>query len=132
MTGGHFEVTVTSIQAQQVKLQHIQARYEPNEVYGLPEFTNNLSESQRTTLRQFYDACNPRAMTDLVQGGGSPLAISTMEFRCSAEDLLAGLVETLYAMRNALLHGEVDPDGQVLACYEAAYRIVMSFLNCVK
>lgn len=55
-----------------------------------------------------------------------------MQFQCCAQDLLAGLVGTLYAMRNALLHGEVDPDGLVLACYEAAYRIVMSFLNCVK
>jgi hypothetical protein len=130
--GGQYEVTVTSIRTEQVKLAHVQARYDPSEVYALPDFMNNLSQAQRTTLRQFYDACDPRPMTDLVQGGGPALAVSTMQFQCTAEDLLAGLVETLYAMRNALLHGEVDPDGQVLACYEAAYRIVMSFLNCVR
>jgi hypothetical protein len=71
-------------------------------------------------------------MTDLVQGGGPELDISTMEFQCTAENLLAGLVETLYAMRNALLHGEVDPDEQVLVCYEPAYRIVMSFLESIR
>jgi hypothetical protein len=130
--GGQYEITVTSIRTGQVKLQHRQARYEPNDVYAQPEFTNNLSNPQRTTLRQFYDACNPRPMTDLVQGGGPALNISTMQFQCAAEDLLAGLVETLYAMRNALLHGEVDPDAQVLACYEPAYRIVMTFLGCVR
>ena len=55
-----------------------------------------------------------------------------MQFHCSPEGLLSGLVETIYAMRNALLHGKVDPDAQVLACYEPAYRIVMQFLNCVR
>ena len=55
-----------------------------------------------------------------------------MEFRCTADNLLAGLIETIYAMRNALLHGEVDPDAQVLACYEPAYRNVMRFLACIR
>lgn len=130
--GGRYEINVTSIHTGEVKLHHAQQHYEPNEVYALPEFTNNLSESQRTTLRQFYDACNPRPMTDLVQGGGLELEISTMQFQCTPEDMLAGLVETLYAMRNALLHGEVDPDEQVLACYEPAYRIVICFLKSIR
>jgi hypothetical protein len=130
--GGQYEITVTSIRRAQVKFQHVQACYDPNAVYALAEFTNNLSDPQRTTLRQFYDSCNPRPMTDLVQGGGPELAISTMQFQCTAEDLLAGLVETLYTMRNALLHGEVDPDSQVLACYEPAYRIVMCFLESIR
>lgn len=130
--GGQYEITVTSVRTGQVKLQHLQPRYDPNEVYALPEFTNNLSIAQQTTLRQFYDACNPRPMTDLVQGGGPILNISTMQFQCTAENLMAGLIETLYAMRNALLHGEVDPDEQVLACYEPGYKIVMIFLACVR
>ena len=130
--GGQYEITVTSIRTGQVKFTYVQVHYDPNEVYALPEFINNLSEPQRTTLRQFYDACNPRPMTDLVQGGGPALDISTMQFQCTAEDLLAGLVETLYAMRNALLHGEVDPDEQVLACYEPAYRIVMCLLERIR
>ena len=71
-------------------------------------------------------------MSDLVQGNGARLTVSTMEFRCTADNLLAGLIETIDAMRNALLHGEVDPDEQVLACYEPAYRIVMRFLGCIR
>jgi hypothetical protein len=55
-----------------------------------------------------------------------------MHFQCRTEDLLAGLVETIYVTRNALLHGEVDPDPQVLACYEPAYRIVMKFLSAIR
>ncbi|MGE4545710.1 MAG: hypothetical protein AB7D06_16580 [Pedobacter sp.] len=129
--GGSIQITVTALAPNQVRFQHTQAQYDPNEVYALPDFTANLSAAQRNTLRQFYDSCNPRPMRDLVRGGGPQLTITAMEFQCTPEDLLAGLVETIYAMRNALLHGEVDPDEQVLACYEPAYRIVMKFLGCV-
>ena len=125
---GAIKITVTSIRSKQVKFQHTQPQYDPNAVYALPDFTANLSAAQRTRLRGFYDNCNPRPMCDLVHGGGPALTIAAMQFQCSAEDLLSGLVETIYAMRNALLHGEVEPDTQVLACYEPAYRIVMQLL----
>ena len=128
--GGGIEITVTSLSNKSVRFQHTQAQYDPNEVYTLPDF-NNLSEPQQTKLRQFYDACNPRPMSDLVQGGKPALTIAAMQFQCTEKDLWFGLVEVIYAMRNALLHGEVDPDPKVLACYEPAYRIVMQFLACV-
>jgi hypothetical protein len=130
--GGDIEITVTTIKTSTVKFQHAQPLYDPTTVYALPAFTDNLSEPQRTTLRQFYDGCNPRPMRDLLHGPASPLPVSTMEFRCTCEELLAGLIETIYAMRNALLHGEVEPDPTVLSCYEAAYRIVMKFLACIR
>ena len=126
--GGAIKITVTSLRTGRERFQYTQAQYDPNEVYARPEFTANLSQSQRNTLRQFYDARNPRPTCDLVQGDGPELAIGTAQFHCSAEDLLSGLIETIYAMRNALLHGEVEPDKTVLACYEPAYRIVMQFL----
>lgn len=132
IAGGDIQITVTSVRNGNVKLQHVQAQYDPNAVYGLPEFAQDLSAAQQTTLRQFYDGCNPRPMRDLLRGGANRLQIGAMEFQCTPEDLLSGLVETIYAMRNALLHGEVDPDPRVLACYEPAYRIVMMFLGCVR
>jgi hypothetical protein len=132
IAGGHVQVTVTSIRTNQVRFQYAQGQYDPADVYAQPGFMNNLSAPQRTTLREFYDACNPRPMMDLIQGGGPALNVSTMQFQCTAENLLAGLVETLYAMRNALLHGEVEPDQQMLACYEPAYRIVMCFLDRIR
>ena len=129
---GHIEITVTSIRTGQVKFRYIQARYDANEVYGQQDFVNNLSAPQQTALRRFYDGCNPRPMADLVQGGGPALPLGGMHFQCTPEDLLAGLVETIYMMRNALLHGEVDHDPQVLSCYEPAYRIVMHFLRTIQ
>lgn len=130
--GGDIEITVTTTRTNAAKFQHTQVQYDPNAVYSLPEFMTNLSSAQQTTLRQLYDGCNPRPMHDLLRGGANRLQIGAMEFQCTPEELLAGLVETIYAMRNALLHGEVDPDPKVLACYEPAYRIVMMFLSCVR
>ena len=130
--GGAIEIVVKSLQTGLVKFQHRQPQYDPEAIYTLPSFTEKLTEAQRTTLRQFYDECNPRPMRNLVQGEEPALAIGAMQFRCNPEDLLCGLVETVYAMRNALLHGEVEPDAQVLTCYEPAYRIVMQFLACVR
>lgn len=130
--GGNIEITVTSLRRGLVRFQHRQTQYDPDALHAVPGFVEHLSEAQRTTLRQFYSNCNPRPMCDLVQGGGPELTIASMQFQCSREDLLAGLVETLYAMRNALLHGEVDPDPRVLACYEPAYRIVMQILAGIR
>ena len=131
---GVIEITVTSRRTEQARFQHTQAQYNPDEVYVRPEFTN-LSQTQRATLRQFYESCNPRPMSDLVRGDGRgdvpELDIGTTQFHCTAEDLLSGLIETIYAMRNALLHGEANPDPEVLSCYEPAYRIVMQFLACI-
>jgi hypothetical protein len=130
IAGGDIETTVTT-GAGAVRFQHIQQKYDPNNVYVAAGFMT-LSITQQVTLREFYDGCNPRPMVDLVQGGGPALQAGAMAFQCSSEHLLAGLVETIYTMRNALLHGEVDPDPQVLACYEPAYRIVMHFLKAIQ
>ncbi len=131
IAGGDIQISVTSIRNATLKFQHVQAQHDPNAVYGIPDFAANLSEAQQTTLRQFYASCNPRPMRDLLRGEADRLQVGAMEFQCTPEELLCGLVETIYAMRNALLHGEVDPDPRVLACYEPAYRIVMMFLRCV-
>jgi hypothetical protein len=130
--GGSIEITVTVVATGVVRFQHTQADYDPNDIFGQPSFAANLSAAQQINLRRFYGACNPRPMSDLVQGGGPNLQLSTMAFQCRSVDLLAGVVETIYTMRNALLHGEVDPDPQVLACYEPAYRIVMQFLKSIR
>jgi hypothetical protein len=132
IAGGSIEITVTAQATAHQKFHYTQADYRPNDVYQRPEFTANLSQAQQNNLRQFYDGCNPRPMTDLVLGGGPALHVGSVTLQCTAADLLAGLVETIYIMRNALLHGEVDPDPLVLACYEPAYRIIMTFLTSVR
>ncbi len=131
IAGGDIEITLTAMAAGVVRFQHVQPSYNPGNVYIEAGFIA-LSAAQQVTLRELYDSCNPRPMVDLVQGGGPALQAGAMAFQCTPEDLLAGLVETIYTMRNALLHGEVDPDPQVLACYEPAYRIVMHFLKAIQ
>jgi hypothetical protein len=75
---------------------------------------------------------NPRPMTDLMSGSGGPISAGDVEFRCSDIQLFAGLIEIIYAMRNALLHGELQPHDQAFAAYEPAYRIVMRFLDTLR
>lgn len=132
IAGGETRITVTSLTSGVVRFEYAQPNYAPEEVYSLRIFADSLSEAQRGYLRQFYDSCNPRPMCDLVHGSEAPLQIGAMQFRCTTVDLFAGLIETVYAMRNALFHGDVDPDAGVLDCYEAAYRVVMHFLWCAR
>jgi hypothetical protein len=41
-------------------------------------------------------------------GSGGPISAGDVEFRCSDIQLFAGLIKIMYAMRNALLHGELQ------------------------
>ncbi|ODM44899.1 hypothetical protein [Cereibacter johrii] len=131
IAGGHIEIRVVSTANAQEKFKETQERYDPAALYELATF-RALSEDQQTKLRELYDSCNPRPMADLLRNGAPPLQIGAVQFQCTDEQLFSGLIETLYAMRNALLHGEMDPDPRVLACYEPAYRVVMIFLSCVR
>lgn len=91
-----------------------------------------LSTAQRATLLALYQRCNPRPMTDLMSGADGPIRAGDVEFRCSDSQLFGGLIEIIYAMRNALLHGELQPHDQAFAAYEPAYRIVMRFLDALR
>ena len=88
-----------------------------------------LSIAQRSTLLALYKRCNPRPMTDLISGSGGPISAGDVDFRCSDIQLFVGLIEIIYAMRNALLHGELQPHGQAFAAYEPAYRVILRFLT---
>ena len=132
VAGGHIQVRVASIANGTERFNETQEQYDPAALYALPAFTAHLSEDQRTRLRGLYNSCNPRPMIDLLRNGAPAMQIAAVEFQCTDEELLSGLIETIYAMRNALLHGEVEPDPTVLACYEPAYQIVMQFLGCVR
>jgi len=91
-----------------------------------------LSPNQRARLLGLYQQCNPRPMTDLFAGDGDRIAAGGVDFRCSDHELFSALIEVIYAMRNALLHGELQPHEQAFAAYEPAYRIVMKFLDALR
>lgn len=131
IAGGHIEVKISSTTNGHEKFNETQEQYDPEALFGLASF-DDLSDDQKARLRVLYTSCNPRPMIDLLRNGAPVMQIGAVEFQCTDEDLFSGLIETIYAMRNALLHGEVDPDPTVLACYEPAYQIVMQFLNCVR
>ena len=68
-------------------------------------------------------------MVNLLAGTEPPILAGTITFRCTCEDLFGGIIETIYRMRNMLLHGELKPDPRALACYAPAYHIVRRMLQ---
>lgn len=90
-----------------------------------------LSDAQRSVLLGLFNRCNPRPMTDLFSGGGDGIIAGDITFRCTDQQLLDGVIEVIYGLRNTLLHGELQPSPQAFAAYEPAYRIILTFLGCV-
>jgi hypothetical protein len=71
-------------------------------------------------------------MADLFAGDGSRIIAGDIEFRCTDKQVFFAIIEVIYSMRNALLHGELQPHEQAFAAYEPAYRIVMKFLDTLR
>ncbi|MDT8758673.1 hypothetical protein MZO42_08185 [Sphingomonas psychrotolerans] len=104
--------------------------------YGLPFLEGDpqfvaLSPERKAQLRALYVRCNPRPFTDLTSGPGALIRAGAIEFRCSCDDLFGGVIETLYRMRNMLLHGELAPHPDALAAYDPAYRLLRRMLRAI-
>jgi hypothetical protein len=91
-----------------------------------------LSATAKAHLIGVYRTCCPRPLSNLLAGNEPIIRAGEVEFRCTSEELFFGLIEVIYAMRNSLLHGELQPDDRAFRTYEPAYRIVMRFLGCVQ
>jgi hypothetical protein len=108
-----------------------QADYDEAGLITHPQYVG-LSPTMQGHLRGLYQTCCPRPMSNLLVGPGTPISAGEIEFWCASEELFFGLVEVIYALRNSLLHGELQPDERAFRTYEPAYRLVMRFLNCVR
>ena len=105
-----------------------QDEYDERGLTGSEQF-GWLSLTQQTQLKACYQWCNPRPMTDLLNNDETPIAVGTITFTCTCEDLFGGIVETIYRMRNMLLHGELKPHDAALACYQPAYHLLRQMLR---
>jgi hypothetical protein len=105
--------------------------YDVSALQGHPQFAT-LSGAQRAALLGVFNRCNPRPFTDLFAGGDAGIVASDITFKCRDQQLFEGLIEVIYGLRNTLLHGELQPSPQAFAAYEPAYRILLTFLGCVK
>lgn len=76
----------------------------------------SLSVTQQSQLKACYQWCNPRPLADLLNNEEPAIRVGTINFTCTCEDLFGGIVETIYRMRNMLLHGELKPHDAALAC----------------
>ena len=92
----------------------------------------NLSYAQRAYMLELYRRCNPRPFSDLFAGTGEPIVAGDIEFKCGSQELFATHRGDLrYAECIASRRTPADRSS-IRAAYEAAYRIVMQFLNCLR
>ena len=91
-----------------------------------------LSSTEQNQLKWLFNYSNPYPETDLFDNNSDLIKVGSLDFRCSPEDLFAGIVMVIYEMRNALLHGEANPHPDILKAYESAYHIIMKFLDAVQ
>jgi len=127
---GQWISTVTN-RGGQVAATINQADYDEANLIVHPQYVG-LSQTMQGHLRGLYQFCCPRPMSNLLVGTERPIVAGDFEFRCTSEELFFGLVEVIYALRNSLLHGELQPDERAFRAYEPAYRIVMRLLSCVR
>jgi len=126
-----WELTVSRAANGDVVQQFILVEHSVDVLMAHPSY-EALTPAQRAQLLDLFRQCDPRPMIDLLAGDANPILIGDAQFRCAPVQLFGGLVEIIYAMRNALLHGEIQPSPEVLELYEPAYRIVMRFLDCIR
>lgn len=124
-------VTVVTNRAGRVTTTINQVEYDEQALLMHPEYAA-LSINMQGHLRGLYQICCPRPMSNLLQGAEPPIDVGDFEFRCTSEELFFGVIEVIYALRNSLLHGELQPDERAFRTYEPAYRIVMRFLDCIR
>lgn len=131
LANNHWQLTVSKV-AGGVNVQQFELAEHSSDALMSHASYIALSLAQRAQLLNLFQQCDPRPMVDLVNAGSNPIAIGDAHFRCTPDQLFSGLVEIIYAMRNALLHGEIQPTPDVLELYEPAYRIIMRLLDCVQ
>ena len=49
----------------------------------------------------------------------------------NAVKVAQGLIEVLYNLRNALFHGEINPNGDANKVYGAAYHLLRRVIECL-
>lgn len=121
-------ITTVLNRAGHEQLRISQSEHNLTDLQGIPGFSR-LPPAQAAQLRALYKDCDPRPMVDLLSGSEPPIMASTISFRATCQDVFAGTIQTIYRMRNMLLHGELAPDPQALAGFEHAFHLLRRMLR---
>lgn len=93
----------------------------------------SLKQSWKDELIGCYKSVAPLSRETLLDNNTSSEAIICGEIRfiSDIEKVTHGLIEILFNLRNALLHGEINPNGDANKVYGAAYHILRSVIECL-
>lgn len=133
LNGGSIQsilATITHVKNGSRKFSHSQDKYDARDLATVLN-TSKLNPQQTIRMKNLYANINPEVYANLMTFSEDEIECDAYVFRCSSEDLFAGTIEILYAMRCMLFHGELVPSRDAKLCYEPAYRILKHFLSLV-
>ena len=96
------------------------------------------NEGWRQKILTMYKSVAPLIEKDLVTGRKNEEGMPITSIECGRFYFLPdvirvtqGLIEVLYNLRNALFHGEINPNGDANKVYGAAYHILRCVIECL-
>lgn len=117
--------------------------------YDIESFKNDLSSNasitnnQKVNLQNFFEEFNPIKEISLLHPNPNAKDVNEKNkepnyieceryfFINELEEIVVGLIEVIYRLRNALFHGEVIPDKKHMKIYENAYHILKIVLDYI-
>lgn len=92
-----------------------------------------VKQSWRDELIGCYKSVAPLSIESLIDNGtsGHPIFCGDIRFIEDREKIAIGLIEILFNLRNALFHGEINPNGDANKVYGAAYHLLRRVIECL-
>jgi len=112
--------------------------YEYDKTAVLVSLSQLNNQAWRQEILFLYQSIAPMLEIDLVSGAPNKEGKETTSVECGrfyfvpdAVKVAQGLIEVLYNLRNALFHGEINPNGDANKVYGAAYRLLRRVIECL-
>lgn len=92
-----------------------------------------VKQSWRDELIGCYKSVAPLSIESLLDNGasGKPILCGDIRFINNLEKVACGLIEVLFNLRNALFHGEINPNDDANKVYGAAYHLLRRVIECL-
>lgn len=129
--GSQFDIEITRTTTAVVLFNYTQTSYDEEELKRHPDFAV-LPPETRLQCQAHYKSVCPYIIESILKTYGNDtnsLDFSGVRFITNVQSICRGLIEILYLLRNALMHGEVFPDNGSHEVYKYAYQILVAIMK---
>lgn len=111
---------------------HTFAKYE-YDIETVGRALASVKQAWKDELIGCYKSVAPLSIETLLDNStsGRSIMCGGIRFISDLEKVTYGLIEVLFNLRNALLHGEINPNGDANKVYGAAYQILRCVIECL-